>query len=147
LVKLTAGIVCPLLVIAVISLTGVPPFSRGTAETDAREDQIAVSPDSAGQRDALPEPGEATTNLVQEGPTDSPPVPSADSPASNTATPILIPIVFAPGQHGGKSIVTTAIYVPEHTESLNLQDLSPAEQSAVRRVLGLDEHAEVQLSL
>jgi len=147
LLRVTAGIVCPLLVVVIAALTGVPPFSDGTAETDTRVDKIAGSSGSPSQRDTISQPSEPTTTLVQNEPIDAPPVPSADSPAANAAAPILIPIVLAPAQDGGKSVITTAIYVPEHTESLNLQDLSPAEQSAVRRVLGLVEHAEVQLSL
>lgn len=147
LVRVIAGVVCPLLVVAIAALTGVPPFSDGAAETDTHANKIAGSSGNPGQRETISQQSEPTTNLVQEEPIDSPPVPPADSPASNAAGPILIPIVLAPGQHGGESVITTAIYVPEHTESLNLQDLSPAEQSAVRRVLGLVEHADVQLSL
>jgi len=162
LVKLAAGLACPLLVVAIAGLMGISPFSKSVSSNREKptfrlydgpprpsfRQNSPVSTASKGHRtDLETQQSEPTTNLVQEEPIDSPPVPSTDLPASNAAGPIFIPIVLAPGQHGGKSVITTAIYVPEHTRSLNLQDLSPAEQSAVRRVLGLVEHAEVQLSL
>jgi hypothetical protein len=162
LVRLTAGIVCPLLIIAVMSLTGVPPFSKSVSSNHEKpairlydgpprpsfsQNSPASTASVDHRTDLETQRGESTTNPVQEEPVDVPSVPSADSPASNTAAPVFIPIVLAPGQHGGESVITTAIYIPEHTESLNLQDLSPAEQSAVRRVLGLDQQVEVQLSL
>jgi hypothetical protein len=64
--------------------------------------------------------------------------------AWRSAAPILIPVILTPANGDGDPIVATAIYVPERTELIRFEDLSPAEQAAVRSVLGPDERARSQ---
>jgi hypothetical protein len=53
--------------------------------------------------------------------------------------PLAFPVFIAVSEGDKKRIIAAGIYVPEHTREVDLSDLSPAEQHAVRQVLGIPE--------
>ena len=49
-----------------------------------------------------------------------------------------MPFLIIASDRGEYRITAAGLYVPESVEEVNLSDLSPAEQRAVRRVLGIE---------
>jgi hypothetical protein len=49
------------------------------------------------------------------------------------------PVAFLVTEQNGRRVVAVGVYVPPRVEEVDLHDLSPLEQAAVRRVLGLEE--------
>ena len=61
--------------------------------------------------------------------------PAADEPALRRAVPVL----FVTTDRNGQQVMTPAVYVPAQTQQVDLRELSPPMQRAVRTVLGLEQ--------
>jgi len=53
--------------------------------------------------------------------------------------PPAVPVFITLPEGDKQKVIATGIYVPEYTEEVDLLDLTPAEQHAVRQVLGIPE--------
>jgi len=53
--------------------------------------------------------------------------------------PPAVPVLITLPEGDKQKVIATGIYVPEYTEQVDLLDLTPAEQHAVRQVLGIPE--------
>ena len=96
--------------------------SRGPGSDNA---PVVVPPDAT--------PGE-------EPPINRPPQ-FAAQPAADATGPPAWPVLIAVPEGDEERVIATGIYVPEHTVPLNLLDLTPAEQHAVRQVLGIPQQS------
>ncbi|NQT16698.1 MAG: hypothetical protein HQ582_28330 [Planctomycetes bacterium] len=73
------------------------------------------------------------------------PPPGSQSPPAvvswepDPTLPAAMPIFITLPEGDKQRVIATGIYVPEHTEPLDFLDLTPAEQHAVRQVLGIPE--------
>ncbi|MHC4405019.1 MAG: hypothetical protein ACYTG0_35680 [Planctomycetota bacterium] len=77
--------------------------------------------------------------------------PANDGPDRPTPTPqplpevewpkvvAAIPVFFTVAEGDGHRVIATGIYVPKRVEQVELSDLDPAHQHAVRQVLGIPE--------
>ncbi len=54
--------------------------------------------------------------------------------------PLAVPVFITVSEGEQNRVIATGIYVPEHIENVSLLDLPPAEQHAVRQVLGISEN-------
>jgi hypothetical protein len=65
----------------------------------------------------------------------------ASDPTAAPNGPLALPILFTVREGDRRKVVAAGLYLPERAEEVSLLDLSPAEQHAVRQVLGLPEDA------
>lgn len=79
-----------------------------------------------------PLPGGRETSIVRSAP-----------PTADTSLPRLFLMTVDEG--GQQRIVGAGIHLPQRVEEVRFGDLSPAEQAAVRRVLGSEDGASVNL--
>jgi hypothetical protein len=123
-----SGAICLLLVISICYLVSFWPFSKETAPVPSRPEFAATTSDEV----KLPN---GATRIA--GPASNADIPNARNAPTlpEMPAPILFPVVVASEGSGGQPFVTTAIYIPEHSVTVDLRDLSPAEQRAVQRIL------------
>jgi hypothetical protein len=96
------------------------------------QDRIATAlPDPSS-----PSPGEA----VVQGPAMTAVAERPPTPAEGSAAPA--PFLITVADKAEPKVIAVGVYIPPRVERINLRDLPPLEQAAVRRVLGLDEPAE-----
>jgi hypothetical protein len=86
---------------------------------------------------------------LAETPPPAPPVVPAEAPPAVLAEkqpeieldeqPSAAPMAFLVTDEGGRRVVAVGVYIPPRIEKVNLRDLPPLEQAAVRRVLDLEE--------
>ena len=60
-----------------------------------------------------------------------------DQPNSDATGPSSVLVFFTQPEGDRHKVIATGVYVPEHTEHVNLLDLTRPEQRAVREVLGI----------
>ena len=60
-----------------------------------------------------------------------------DQPDSDATGPSSVLVFFTQPDGDRHEVIATGVYVPEHTEHVNLLDLTRPEQRAVREVLGM----------
>jgi hypothetical protein len=85
---------------------------------------------------------EAPKRLLLEIPVAPPPSAVAQQPPEESSEALTNePIAFLVTEADGSRVVAVGVYVPPRVEQVDLRDLSPLEQAAVRRVLGLEEEA------
>ena len=116
-------------------------FVSGLLRSPARE--LAV--------DDKTTPSESEEKLVVESPRSVPesgesivPVRSTEDPDARQPGTGFIPIVMTGINADGEQISIPAWYLPERSESIDFSQLSPAQQRAVREVLGLKDSPENQ---
>ncbi len=61
--------------------------------------------------------------------------------------PLGFPVFFAVPDGDRRRVIAAGIYVPEHVEQVNLSEFDPAEQHAIREVLGLQKEETLQESI
>jgi hypothetical protein len=79
-------------------------------------------------------PFEAPINAPGSAVVQKPPEESATAASQD-------PVPFLVTEQDGRRVIAVGVYVPPRVEQVDLRDLSPLEQAAVRRVLGLEEEA------
>ena len=67
------------------------------------------------------------------------PLPARVQSGADRLGPVAMPVLITVREGDEDRVIATGIYVPEHTEPLDLLDLTPAEQHAVRQVLGIQQ--------
>jgi hypothetical protein len=136
------GAVCG--VAMVLMLVGAAGVLRSIPQEEPLANQREASDDA---RPAVPShaPGHDSSPVVV-----SPQVAPGDArldrapqfvahPASGSDGPPAWPVLITVPEGDKERVIATGIYVPEHTRPLDLLDLPPAEQHAVRQVLGIPQ--------
>jgi hypothetical protein len=144
LVRCACGIAAVLILATILVSTGGVPRSP-------RQAQPLVNPHEPGKRPAPVVQGrEPGADASEQGvPSDlRPHVPPADSaphvaahPATGANRPTAWPVVITVPEGDKQRVIAAGIYVPEHTRPLNLSELTPGEQHAVREVLGIPQES------
>jgi hypothetical protein len=106
---------------------GEPPHPVRVVQTPG----AATAAGADSQRDDEARPSPLPAPVVHESP-------AFPGDASEAPAPFLITVAGEDEQE----VIAVGVYIPPRVERVNLRDLPPLEQAAVRRVLGLDEPAE-----
>jgi hypothetical protein len=94
-----------------------PSAVSSAGSSSRKEDQVALTPPTAPPTHELPV-----------------------SPGDGSAAPA--PFLITVTGEDEQEVIAVGVYLPPRVQRVNLRDLPPLEQAAVRRVLGLDEPTE-----
>jgi hypothetical protein len=138
---------CACGIAAVLMLVGTGGVLHSLRQADPLADQHESGGDGRSVVQSH-DPGKHSSPLVvppDATPDDGPPVDRppqfAAHPAADANGPPAWPVLITVPEGDKQRVIATGIYVPEHSVPLNLLDLTPGEQHAVRQVLDIPQES------
>ncbi len=137
--------VCGIAAVLMLVVTGGVLRSFWQGEPLADQHEVGVDRSSVVQSH---DPGQGRSPVVVfpgaalgDGPSSDRPPQFAARAAAEANGPPAWPVLITVPEGDKQRVIATGIYVPEHTVPLDLLDLTPGEQHAVRQVLGIPQES------